>query len=133
MLFALIYLTIAWKNELQEADNRIFSIGLSGTKLFKSYAEDLTLPEGFLMYGSLLALVFQLFTFTVNILTRFRFYYIPFLYISIPLAIEKTTGLYKKLVKQGIYLVLTLYFLYVCYYLAGSQWGVVPYKFFWAD
>lgn len=133
VLFALIYLTIAWKNELQKADNRIFSIRLSGTKLFKSYVEDLTLPEGFLMYGSLLALVFQLFTFTVNILTRFRFYYIPFLYISIPLAIEKTTGRYKKLVKQGIYLVLTLYFLYVCYYLAGSQWGVVPYKFFWAD
>lgn len=132
-LFVIIYMTVAWKKELQKLDGRIFRFSLSKTKLIRSRIEELTLPEGFLMYGSLLALVFQLFTFTVNILTRFRFYYIPFLYISIPLAVEKTSGRYKKLIKQGIYLVLTLYFVYVCYYLAGSQWGVVPYKFFWVD
>lgn len=132
-LFVIIYMTVAWKKELQKIDNRIFRFNLSKTKLIRRHVEDFTLPEGLLMYGSLLALVFQLFTFTVNILTRFRFYYIPFLYISIPLAVEKTSGRYKKLIKQGIYVILTLYFMYVCYYLAGSQWGVVPYKFFWVD
>lgn len=132
-IFVFVYLTVAWKKELIKPNDRIFNLSLLKTKLVKRNVSDAVLPEGLVMYGSLFALVFQLFTFTVNILTRFRFYYIPFLYIAVPLAVEKTSDRYKKLIKQGIYVSLTLYFLYVCYYLAGSQWGVVPYKFFWVD
>ena len=127
--FFFAFYMIVWKNKQKEDKKQLLRFKIENGKIVKYRISDNGLSNGFLMYGTLLAMFFQLFVFTVNILTRFRFYYMPFIYISLPLAFSYTTGKYKAITKICIYAGFSMIFLYSCVFLL-NQWGVAQYKFF---
>lgn len=88
--------------------------------------------ESMLMYSVYLAVLFRFSAFIINVTARFSLYFIPFLMIAFPHAINKVQkDSNRKLMKTGMIAVIIFFFLYLGFTRAGAMWGTVPYRFFW--
>ena len=68
----------------------------------------------------------------INIMARMTYYFMPFVYILLPRAIASFRNYSnKKIVKYGIYALMTAAFVWLTYRSAASMYGTVPYQFFW--
>lgn len=92
---------------------------------------DVYIERNLLLYGTLFSLLFQACVISVNILTRFRHYFFIILLISIPAAIGRTSNTNRKMISAIVYVIFICYFILVGFIMANSQFGTVPYKFFW--
>ena len=82
----------------------------------------------FLLFMTLLAGTFRLMTIQMNILSRFSYYFIPFILIGYPIAYS-SLGKKTYIIKQIMYFMYFLYFSFITIKYAETQYGVVPYKF----
>lgn len=89
--------------------------------------------ESMLMYSVYLAVLFRFSAFIINVTARFSLYFIPFLMIAFPHAINKVQKENnRKLMQIGMLAVIIFFFLYLGFTRAGAMWGTVPYRFFWS-
>lgn len=88
--------------------------------------------DSFLLWIGFLATVCRLLIFRMNIINRLSYYFVPFVIILYPEAINALKNSdNRKIIRTGVYVVFWLYFLWMTTMYAGSFYGVVPYKFFW--
>ena len=68
----------------------------------------------------------------INIIARMTYYFMPFIYVLISRAIRRM-HVYgnRKVIKCGLYLVMTIAFIWLGYKSASFLYGTVPYTFFW--
>lgn len=112
-----------------------FSIKGSTIKMHK-ITPDTTVywSESFLMYSVYFATLFRFSAFIINVTARLSLYFIPFLLIAFPHAINKVQKeSNRKLMKTGMLAIIIFFFLFLGYTRAGAMWGTVPYKFFWSN
>lgn len=89
--------------------------------------------ESMLMYSVYLAVLFRFSAFIINVTARFSLYFIPFLMIAFPHALNKVQNQNnRKLMKIGMITAIIFFFLYLGFTRAGAMWGTVPYRFFWS-
>lgn len=82
------------------------------------------------LYLCLMAGTFRLLTTQMNILNRATYYFLPFVFVMYPAAINRS-GKFRKIFMYFTYLGYFAYFFIMTTKLAGAYYGVVPYKFFW--
>lgn len=82
----------------------------------------------FLLFMTLFAGVFRLMTLQMNILGRFSYYFIPFILIGYPIAYN-CLGKKVLMIKNIIYAMYFIYFVFITIKYAETQYGVIPYKF----
>ncbi len=82
------------------------------------------------LYTSLFAGTFRLLATRMNILNRATYYFLPFVFVLYPTAINRS-GRYRKIIKYGVYSAYFLYFYIMTTRLASEYYGTVPYIFFW--
>lgn len=84
--------------------------------------------ESMLMYSVYLAVLFRFSAFIINVTARFSLYFIPFLMIAFPHALNKVQNQNnRKLMKIGMITAIIFFFLYLGFTRAGAMWGTVPY------
>ena len=88
--------------------------------------------DNFLLYMALSLAVCRIVGLKINIVARMTYYFMPFIYVLIPRAIRRmhVQG-NRKVIKWGLYLVMTIAFIWLGYKSASSLYGTVPYTFFW--
>ena len=93
---------------------------------------NLARKESFLLYMTLIAAACRLLIFRMNIINRFTYYFIPYTFILYPYALKRI-GLQsnKRIIRQAIYILFGLYFIWITSTYAGLLYGTVPYQFFW--
>lgn len=106
-------------------------------KTFRTVEENkysLERNEGFLLYMVLIASLCRLLIFKMNIINRFTYYFIPFLFILYPHAIYSVPLRSNRIVlRRIVYLLFLSYFVWMTVNFAGILYGTVPYKFFWQN
>lgn len=117
--FVLGYITLVWNKK------RNLNITDKNNKEFVIEHEN-----SVLMYACLMAGTFRLLTSQMNILNRATYYFLPFIFILYPTAVN-SSGRYRKLVKCCLYIAYFAYFCIITTKVAGEYYGTVPYKFFW--
>lgn len=89
--------------------------------------------ESMLMYSTYLAVLFRFSAFIINVTARFSLYFIPFLMIAFPHALNKVQNKNtRKFMHVGMVLAVVFFFLYLGFTRVGEMWETVPYKFFWS-
>lgn len=103
------------------------------------FAEDVENEYGFeksestMLFLVLIASVCRLLLFRMNIMNRFTYYFIPFLYILYPYTIDKMTLRSNRLIMRAlVYCVFALYFVWMTTSYASPFYGTVPFEFFWS-
>lgn len=88
--------------------------------------------DNFLLYMALSLAVCRIVGLKINIVARMTYYFMPFIYVLIPRAISRMR-VYgnRKVIKWGLYVVMTMAFIWLGYKSASSLYGTVPYTFFW--
>lgn len=88
--------------------------------------------ESFLLYMGLLASVCRLLIFQMNIINRFSYYFVPFVFILYPNAINKfSLRSNRKTLRLIVYTLFAIYFVGITVLYAGQFYGVVPFSFYW--
>lgn len=88
--------------------------------------------NSFILYMVLVLVVCRITGLKINIMARMTYYFMPFVYILLPRAIASFRNYSnKKIVKYGIYALMTAAFVWLTYRSAASMYGTVPYQFFW--
>lgn len=88
--------------------------------------------ESMLVYAVYLAVLFRFCAFIINVTARFALYFIPFLMIAFPHAVNKIQKeSNRRLMQNSMLAIIIFFFLYLGFTRAGAMWGTVPYKFFW--
>ena len=68
----------------------------------------------------------------MNIISRFTFYFIPFVIILYPYAINSFKKKSNRIILHlAVYGICALYFIWITMSNADVLYGVVPYQFFW--
>ncbi|VUW96841.1 Uncharacterised protein [[Ruminococcus] torques] len=89
--------------------------------------------ESTMLFLVLIASVCRLLLFRMNIMNRFTYYFIPFLYILYPYTIDKMTLRSNRLIMRAlVYCVFALYFVWMTTSYASPFYGTVPFEFFWS-
>lgn len=89
--------------------------------------------ESTMLFLVLIASVCRLLLFRMNIMNRFTYYFIPFLYILYPYTIDKMTLRSNRLIMRNlVYCVFALYFVWMTTSYASPFYGTVPFEFFWS-
>ena len=89
--------------------------------------------ESTMLFLVLIASVCRLLLFRMNIMNRFTYYFIPFLYILCPYTIDKMTLRSNRLIMRAlVYCVFALYFVWMTTSYASPFYGTVPFEFFWS-
>ena len=89
--------------------------------------------ESTMLFLVLIASVCRLLLFIINIMNRFTYYFIPFLYILYPYTIDKMTLRSNRLIMRAlVYCVFALYFVWMTTSYASPFYGTVPFEFFWS-
>jgi len=87
--------------------------------------------ESMLMYATYLAVFFRFSAFLINVTARFAMYFIPFLMIAFPHAVNKEQkSLNRKIAMVSGLAVILVFFIFLGFTRAGVMWGTVPYHFF---
>ena len=102
----------------------------------RSYADVdkkfICLNNDFLLYGVLCLVLCRAFRIRLNIMGRMAQYFVPFMWILFPRAINSFKLVQnRKIVRAGLYIVMSLGFLWMGYNRAQQFYGTVPYTFFW--
>ena len=104
-------------------------IGNRCISLNKKQNEMGSFDNEFLMYMMLLLLIFQSSAMSMAILSRLRIVFHPFLLLIIPKIVNRCPR--KKIVKYGVYLFVCIYFIYTATHTSASNYGTIPYTFYW--
>lgn len=92
----------------------------------------LTRNESFLLYMGLLATICRLLIFKMNIINRFSYYFVPFIVLLYPYAINQITYVpNRKIIRTAVYLAYGIYFIWMTVSFAEKFYGAVPYVPFW--
>lgn len=117
--FLLGYYILVWKDKTSH-------------KLFAKQQYKVKSNESFMLYMSFIAFACRLLIFKMSIITRFTFYFIPFVLILYPYAISKFKRKSNRIILNlTVYGVCLIYFMWVTLSNADTLYGVVPYEFFW--
>lgn len=117
--FLLGYYILVWKDKTSH-------------KLFAKQEYKVKSNESFMLYMSFIAFACRLLIFKMSIITRFTFYFIPFVLILYPYAISKFKRRSNRIILNlTVYGVCLFYFMWVTVSNADTLYGVVPYEFFW--
>lgn len=117
--FLLGYYILVWKDKTSH-------------KLFAKQEYKVRSNESFMLYMSFIAFACRLLIFKMSIITRFTFYFIPFVLILYPYAISKFKRRSNRIILNlTVYGVCLIYFVWVTLSNADTLYGVVPYEFFW--
>lgn len=117
--FLLGYYILVWKDKTSH-------------KLFAKQQYKVKSNESFMLYMSFIAFACRLLIFKMSIITRFTFYFIPFVLILYPYAISKFKRRSNRIILNlTVYGVCLIYFMWVTLSNADALYGVVPYEFFW--
>ncbi len=88
--------------------------------------------DSFLLYMVFSLVVTRIMGLRINIVSRMSFYFIPFIFILIPRALNQfRLAKDKKLIKDTIYILMMIAFIWLGFRNADFLYGTVPYKFFW--
>lgn len=88
--------------------------------------------ESFLLYMCLLATICRLLIFRMNIINRFSYYFIPFIILLYPYAINQfSISSNRKIIRTSVYICYGIYFIWMTASYAYSFYGTVPYIPFW--
>lgn len=88
--------------------------------------------NSFLLYMVLILAVCRITGLKINIMARMTYYFMPFVYVLLPRAINCFQNINnKKIVKLTMYFFMTAAFIWLTYSSAASMYGTVPYQFFW--
>lgn len=118
-VFLLGYYILVWKDKTSH-------------KLFAKQEYKVKSNESFMLYMSFIAFACRLLIFKMSIITRFTFYFIPFVLILYPYAISKFKRRSNRIILNlTVYGVCLIYFVWVTLSNADTLYGVVPYEFFW--
>lgn len=92
----------------------------------------LTRNESFLLYMGLLATICRLLIFKMNIINRFSYYFVPFIVLLYPYAINQITYVpNRKIIRTAVYLAYGIYFIWMTVSFVEKFYGAVPYVPFW--
>lgn len=117
--FLLGYYILVWKDKTSH-------------KLFAKQQYKVKSNESFMLYMSFIAFACRLLIFKMSIISRFTFYFIPFVLILYPYAISKFKRRSNRIILNlTVYGVCLFYFMWVTLSNADALYGVVPYEFFW--
>ena len=117
--FLLGYYILVWKDK-------------TSNKLFAKQEYKVKSNESFMLYMSFIAFACRLLIFKMSIISRFTFYFIPFVLILYPYAISKFKRRSNRIILNlTVYGVCLFYFMWVTLSNADTLYGVVPYEFFW--
>lgn len=117
--FLLGYYILVWKDKTSH-------------KLFAKQEYKVKSNESFMLYMSFIAFACRLLIFKMSIISRFTFYFIPFVLILYPYAISKFKRRSNRIILNlTVYGVCLFYFMWVTVSNADTLYGVVPYEFFW--
>lgn len=117
--FLLGYYILVWKDKTSH-------------KLFAKQEYKVKSNESFMLYMSFIAFACRLLIFKMSIISRFTFYFIPFVLILYPYAISKFKRRSNRIILNlAVYGVCLFYFMWVTLSNADTLYGVVPYEFFW--
>lgn len=120
-VFLLAYYVLIWKKKKR--------------RMLEGVANDdysLDKRESFMLFMVLMASACRLLVFRMNIINRFTYYFICFVFVLCPHAIEMVHSSKNRMVlKQIVYLVYGVYFVWISMFFAGALYGTVPYHFFW--
>lgn len=117
--FLLSYYILVWKDKTSH-------------KLFAKQQYKVKSNESFMLYMSFVAFACRLLIFKMSIISRFTFYFIPFVLILYPYAISKFKRRSNRIILNlTVYGVCLFYFMWVTLSNADALYGVVPYEFFW--
>mgnify|MGYP000270349878 CR=1 FL=1 len=88
--------------------------------------------ESTMLFMVFIASVCRLLLFKMNIMDRFTYYFIPFLYILYPYTINRMTlKTNRKIMKIIVYCIFAIYFIWMTTTYASQFYGTVPFEFFW--
>lgn len=117
--FLLGYYILVWKDKTSH-------------KLFAKQEYKVKSNESFMLYMSFIAFACRLLIFKMSIISRFTFYFIPFVLILYPYAISNFKRRSNRIILNlTVYGVCLFYFMWVTLSNADTLYGVVPYEFFW--
>lgn len=99
--------------------------------LFKFKTLETTLHNiDFYIMCNYCALLFQTLTIRMIVLNRMGNYFLPFTFILVGESVGVNDSRYGNLIRQGIYVAMTLYFIYMTIVWGETSYGVVPYTIF---
>lgn len=129
--FMFVKINVPRKMEKLDKKRRDIKIrmGNSCISLNKKQNEMGSFDNEFLMYMMLLLLIFQSSAMSMAILSRLRIVFHPFLLLIIPKIVNRCPR--KKIVKYGVYLFVCIYFIYTATHTSASNYGTIPYTFYW--
>lgn len=88
--------------------------------------------DNFLLYVVMFASICRFMVFRMNIINRYSFFFIPFVLILYPRAVQTIESpSNKKIVTAVIYVVMVGYFLLMTFFYEQSFHMTVPYEFYW--
>lgn len=117
--FLLGFYTFVWRKQVK----------ISGKLKFEILMEK---DESFLLYMGLIASVCRLLIFQMNIINRFSYYFVPFVLILYPNAIDKfSLRSNRKSLRCIVYFAFAIYFIGMTLIYAKQFYGVVPFSFYW--
>lgn len=91
----------------------------------------LSRSDRLILYASLVCAFCRLMVFRMNIVNRYSYYFIAFLFLLYPRAYQEVAPKNKKIIKWIMYGVLFGYFIMMTLYYEQSFHMTVPYQFFW--
>ena len=135
-LFILIVCILYYNNDSNYSEKNFFMIKrrilkLKGTKLRFGFDKEIIYwSEDILIYVCYIVMILRIGAFIINVSSRMSYYFIPFLMIAFPHAINKVSNYKNKLIINSIiYFGLIVFFFYIGIFQANRLWGVTPYEF----
>lgn len=102
------------------------------TKNKSTIADKNGYSNNFILYMVLALVICRITGLRISIMSRMTYYFVPFMFILLPRALNQIhLSSNKKIIYNGIYLIMTLAFIWLGYKSAAALYGTVPYQFFW--
>lgn len=117
--FLLGYYILVWKDKTSH-------------KLFAKQEYKVKKNESFMLYMTFIAFACRLLNLQMSIISRFTYYFIPFVLILFPYAISKFKIRSNRIIiNLFVYGVCAIFFIWNTVNYADILYGTVPYEFFW--
>lgn len=88
--------------------------------------------DSFLLYAGLMASICRLLVFRMNIVNRYSYYFIAFIFLLYPRAVKAIPNFHKRnVVKLCLYILFFAYFTWMTVCFEAKFHQTVPYEFFW--
>lgn len=128
LYFVLIYVMFFILGAISLIDEKSRSENTNETRIITHYYYS----NRFLLYMVLALVVFRICGMKIIIMARMSHYFLPFTFILLPRAMNSIHGTKNRvIIKNTIYTIMTLAFIWMSYKSAAVLYGTVPYQFFW--